>query len=414
MQQGSVLPTSTSPAAIGTPPPAPSPILRWIGLYVARPLGQIMLFILISVALMVVLSFGVALLLNNFRDTYPDGNVIGNAIGFLKAKSSVDLVNIVRIQLPGMIVNGLTIGFVYAIIALGYTMVYGVLKFVNFAHSEIFMVGGVVGYEVMFRLSAASALQGMSPFILVPLMIVVSAVVCGLLAVTIERIAYKPLRNAPKLVPLISAIGVSFLLQDIVRAYSAIAHQEFNLAYPNDQVPALATKPLGTILPSVQLNLTSVLIILAAILMLVGLNYFVNGTRLGKAIRAVSQDQSTASLMGINVNLMISITFLVGGALGGAAGALYGLRTTRVNGYIGFLPGLKAFTAAVLGGIGNITGALLGGILLGMLESFFSGLLPYFESLGTGYSDILVFAILIIILIFRPAGLLGKKVDEKV
>jgi branched-chain amino acid transport system permease protein len=140
----------------------------------------------------------------------------------------------------------------------------------------------------------------------------------------------------------------------------------------------------------------------------------VNGTKLGKGIRAVSQDQATSSLMGINVNLMITLTFMIGGALGGAAGVLFGLKTTNITPYVGFIPGLKAFTAAVLGGIGNITGAVLGGIMLGLLEAFFSSLLPYFPALGTGYSDIFAFAVLILVLLFRPTGLLGKRVDEKV
>ncbi len=165
---------------------------------------------------------------------------------------------------------------------------------------------------------------------------------------------------------------------------------------------------------STGINMTAIVVIISAILMLIGLNYFVNGTKLGRAIRAVSQDQSTAALMGINVNYMISITFLVGGALGGAAGVLFGLKTTLITPYVGFTPGIKAFTAAVLGGIGNITGALLGGLMLGLLEAFFSGLLPYFPALGTGYSDLMAFAVLILILIFRPAGLLGKRADEKV
>jgi branched-chain amino acid transport system permease protein len=164
----------------------------------------------------------------------------------------------------------------------------------------------------------------------------------------------------------------------------------------------------------VQISTTAIIIIASTVLMLLGLNFFVNATKLGKAIRAVSQDQATASLMGINVNLMISLTFLIGGALGGAAGVMFGLKTTNITPYVGFIPGIKAFTAAVLGGIGNITGALLGGIVLGLLEAFFSSLLPYFPALGTGYSNIFAFAVLILILIFRPTGLLGQRVDEKV
>ncbi|MEP7284731.1 MAG: branched-chain amino acid ABC transporter permease [Chloroflexota bacterium] len=388
---------------------------NWTLLYVLRPLGQIALFIVLSALIMSALALTIGFVL---RTPW-------HGISALKTYPNIDLLRQVITQLPNMLVDGITIGFVYAMIALGYTLVYGVLKFVNFAHSEVFMVGGVVGYEVMQFFSSAKQLQTMSPVLLILAMLLTSMVICGLLAVAIERLAYKPLRNAPRLVPLISAIGVSFFLQDFVRAIEALARNQFNLSYPTSDVPLLSNVrfPLintqilwnGEMVPvATSINMNSVIVIISAILMLIGLNYFVNGTKLGKGIRAVSQDQGTASLMGINVNLMISLTFLVGGALGGAAGVLFGLKTGKITPYIGFIPGLKAFTAAVLGGIGNVTGALLGGILLGLLEAFFSSLLPYFPALGSGYSDIFAFAILILILIFRPAGLLGKKVDEKV
>ncbi|MCC7447426.1 MAG: branched-chain amino acid ABC transporter permease [Anaerolineae bacterium] len=315
-------------------------------------------------------------------------------------------------QLPNMLVDGLTIGFVYAMIALGYTMVYGVLKFINFAHSEIFMVGGVIGYEVMTILRANKLLASFPPILLVIVMIMAAMVICGVLAVVIERLAYKPLRNAPRLVPLISAIGVSFFLQDFVRALEALGRNEFNLAYPTSEIPFLNQRiPVA---PGLPVGMNAIIVVVSAFLMLIGLNYFVNATKLGKGIRAVSQDQATASLMGINVDQMIMLTFLIGGALGGAAGVLFGLKVTKITPYVGFIPGLKAFTAAVLGGIGNITGALLGGILLGLLEAFFSSILPYFPALGTGYSDLFAFAVLILILIFRPTGLLGQHADEKV
>jgi branched-chain amino acid transport system permease protein len=300
----------------------------------------------------------------------------------------------------------------YAVIALGYTMVYGVLKFINFAHSEIFMVGGVVGFEVMTRLNDAKQLATISPIVLILLMIGCAMIVSGLLAVIVERFAYRPLRNAPRLVPLVSAIGVSLFLQDFVRAAESIGRNQFDLPYPTDSVPFLNNRlSLG---PDLSLGATTIIIVIAAVVMLLGLNYFVNATRIGKGIRAVSQDQATASLMGINVNQMIAITFLIGGSLGGAAGALFGLKVGNIIPTSGFIPGLKAFTAAVLGGIGNITGALLGGILLGLVEAFFDSLLPYFPSFGTNYADIFAFAILIFILIFRPTGLLGQRVDEKV
>jgi branched-chain amino acid transport system permease protein len=375
---------------------------NWIVLYIFRPLGQILLFIAISAIVMSVLALIVGVVLQT----------PWHGIDLLKVRPRIDLMKQILTQLPNMLLDGITIGFVYAIIALGYTMVYGVLKFINFAHSEIFMVGGVVGYEVLIRLRDAEQLATFPPVLLVVLMVVVAMVVCGLLAVVIERFAYRPLRNAPRLVPLISAIGVSFFLQDFIRALEALGRNEFNLAYPTSEVPFLGQR--FPVVPGVSIGMNVIIVVVCAVLMLVGLNYLVNATKIGKGIRAVSQDQATASLMGINVNQMIAITFLIGGALGGAAGVLFGLKITNITPYVGFVPGIKAFTAAVLGGIGNITGALLGGILLGLLEAFFSGLLPYFPALGTGYSDIFAFAVLILILIFRPTGLLGQRVDEKV
>lgn len=374
----------------------------WTLAYILRPLGQILLFIIISAVVMSLLAIIAGVILQT----------PWHGIDLLRVRPRIDLLKQILTQLPNTLVDGITIGFVYAVIALGYTMVYGVLKFINFAHSEIFMVGGVVGYEVMIRLRDAKLLAGFPPLLLVILMIVSAMVICGLLAVAVERIAYKPLRNAPRLVPLISAIGVSFFLQDFVRALEALGRNEFNMGYATSEVPALTVRyPL---VQGVQISTTAIIVVASSVLMLLGLNYFVSATKLGKGIRAVSQDQATASLMGINVNLMISLTFLIGGALGGAAGVLFGLKTTNITPYVGFIPGIKAFTAAVLGGIGNITGALLGGIMLGLLEAFFSSLLPYFPALGTGYSDIFAFAVLILILIFRPTGLLGQRVDEKV
>ncbi len=374
----------------------------WILLYILRPLGQILLFIVIAAVVMSVLALTVGVILQT----------PWHGIDLLRVRPRIDLLKQIITQLPNMLVDGITIGFVYAMIALGYTMVYGVLQFINFAHSEIFMVGGVMGYEVMADLRSMQQLQTIPPVLLVILMLLTAMVVCGLLAVLVERFAYKPLRSAPRLVPLISAIGVSFFLQDFVRALEAMGRNEFNLAYPTSSIPFLNQRfPL---MQGVSLGMNAVIIMISAVLMLLGLNYFVNATKVGKGIRAVSQDQAAASLMGINVNQMISLTFMVGGALGGAAGVLFGLKITNITPYVGFVPGIKAFTAAVLGGIGNITGALLGGLLLGLLEAFFSALLPYFPALGTGYTDIFAFAILILILIFRPSGLLGQRVSEKV
>jgi branched-chain amino acid transport system permease protein len=242
-----------------------------------------------------------------------------------------------------------------------------------------------------------------------------SMLISGLLAVFIEIVAYRPLRGAPRLVPLISAIGVSFFLTDLVRATEALLRNDFNLRYPTNELSWLSTAVRVPVFGNeVNVRPTQFIVVVAAVLMLLALNYFVNGTKIGRGIRAVSQDQTTAGLMGINVNLMISLTFFVGGAFGGAAGALFGMNAGTITPYVGFIPGVKAFTAAVLGGIGSITGALLGGITIGMLEAFLQFMLGFYPALGIRYTDIFVFVILILILIFRPSGILGEHVDEKV
>lgn len=368
----------------------------WFYRFVVLPLGQMVIFIVGAALLMTVFAYILAVL-------------------FPEPRPNIVLATQIGRQLPGMIISGVTIGFVYAMIALGYTLVYGVLKFINFAHSEIFMFGGVVGFEVLKRISDAGFVQSWSPLILVIVVVATSMLCSGILAVVVERVAYRPLRGAPRLVPLISAIGISFFLADIVRAFEAVTRNAFKLTYPVTTIPALST-PIALTLGQTPINIriTSIIVIVAAMLMLVALNYFVNGTKLGRGIRAVSQDMTTASLMGINVNLMVSLTFFVGGAFGGAAGSLFGMNVGTIDPFVGFIPGLKAFTAAVLGGIGNVTGALLGGLMLGMLESFLNGILVYFPALGIRYTDIFAFIVLILVLIFRPSGLLGERVDEKV
>ncbi|MSP13890.1 MAG: branched-chain amino acid ABC transporter permease [Chloroflexi bacterium] len=313
--------------------------------------------------------------------------------------------------LPQVIVDSMVLGFVYAMIALGYTMVYGVLEFINFAHSEIFMIGAVVGAEVLISLSEAKALENFNPLLLILLIIAAGMAVSGLVAVVVERVAYRPLRNAPRLVPLISAIGVSFFLQDLVRMLESIWRNAFYRTYPD--VPSFSQRiSFGDTL---DVSYKSIIVVVAAIVMLLALNYLVGATKIGKSIRAVAQNRATASLMGIDVDRAIALTFLVGGALGGAAGVLYGLRFSTINPYTGFIPGIKAFTAAVLGGIGNITGAMLGGIVLGFLETFGASYLSIFTegAFGAEYKDILAFGILIIVLIFRPKGLLGEVVGER-
>jgi branched-chain amino acid transport system permease protein len=312
---------------------------------------------------------------------------------------------------PQVLLDGIILGFMYALIALGYTMVYGVLEFINFAHSEIFVTGAFVGVEILLGLKAAGLLEVVSPFLVLLVAIVLGMLASGLLAVTIERVAYRPLRGAPRLVPLISAIGVSFFLQDAIRLFESIWRNAFNLVYPTMDTLNLRFSLTDTIDVSVK----SLVVIVASLLMLWGLHTLVNRTKIGKAIRAVAEDQATASLMGINVNRMISLTFLIGGAMGGAAGVLFGVQYSLINPYTGFIPGLKAFTAAVLGGIGNIPGAMIGGLVLGLLEAFAASYLSLLTggAFGAEYKDIFAFSILILILIFRPKGLLGEIVRER-
>jgi branched-chain amino acid transport system permease protein len=312
---------------------------------------------------------------------------------------------------PQVLLDGLILGFMYALIALGYTMVYGVLEFINFAHSEIFVTGAFVGVEILLSLKAAGLLDAVSPFLVLLVALLLGMLASGLLAVTVERVAYRPLRGAPRLVPLISAIGVSFFLQDAIRLFESIWRNAFNLVYPTMDTLNLRFSLTETIDVSVK----SLVVIVASLLMLWGLHTLVNRTKIGKAIRAVAEDQATASLMGINVNRMISLTFLIGGAMGGAAGVLFGVQYSLVNPYTGFIPGLKAFTAAVLGGIGNIPGAMIGGLVLGLLEAFAASYLSLLTggAFGAEYKDIFAFSILILILIFRPKGLLGEIVRER-
>jgi len=307
---------------------------------------------------------------------------------------------------PQVLLDGITLGFMYALIALGYTMVYGVLEFINFAHSEIFIFGAFVGVEILLSLQSAGWLERLPWVVVLILVLLAGMLASGLLAVTVERVAYRPLRNAPRLIPLISAIGVSFFLQDVIRFFESIWRNAFNLVYPTMDVMNQRFELTSTIDVSVR----SLVVIVAALLMLWGLHVLVNRTKIGTAIRAVAEDQAAASLMGVNVNRMISMTFLIGGAMGGAAGVLFGIQYSLSNPYTGFIPGLKAFTAAVLGGIGNIPGAMLGGLVLGLLEAFAASYLSLLTggAFGAEYKDIFAFSVLILILIFRPKGLLGE------
>jgi branched-chain amino acid transport system permease protein len=306
--------------------------------------------------------------------------------------------------------DGLVLGFMYALIALGYTMVYGVLEFINFAHSEIFVIGAFVGVEVILLLQSAGLLELWHPLVVVLFLLLAGMVLSGLSALGLERLAYRPLRGAPRLVPLISAIGASFFLQDFIRLVESLWRNTFYLTYPPlDFLEQLI--PVGV---NVDVPVKSFLVIVTAVLMLLSLYVLVNRTRIGTAIRAVAQDPETAALMGINVNRIISLTFFIGGAMGGVAGVLFGLQYSLINPYSGFVPGMKAFTAAVLGGIGNLPGAVLGGLVLGIMEAFAASYLSIITdgAFGAEYKDVFAFVVLILILIFRPRGLMGEAVRE--
>jgi branched-chain amino acid transport system permease protein len=365
------------------------------------PLGQIILFVVASAAVMSAIVLALAFLLRGSR-------------------ADSDLLVGVFALLPQTLIDGITLGFLYALIALGYTMVYGVLEFINFAHSEIYMVGAFAGAELALTLQSLGLLLVIPPLGYVVLAVLVGMIVSGALAVTVERIAYRPLRNAPRLVPLISAVGVSFFLQDAVRLFESFHRNAFYLTFP--VIPAFDRRIIFGAIPTatggmidVGISVKVIIFIVAAILILIGLNYLVNATKLGMSIRAVAQDRPTAGLMGINVNRVIALTFLIGGSLGGAAGVLAGIKAGTIDPFFGFIPGIKAFTAAVLGGIGNLTGAVLGGITLGLLEAFVASYLTLFTRgalPGADYAAITAFLILIGILIFKPSGLLGEQVGH--
>jgi branched-chain amino acid transport system permease protein len=378
---------------------------------IAAPLGKMAVFVVGAGALFSALMVILALLCRG-----------SGADKLLLDTQGIGILTYTLVNLPQVLIDGVTLGFVYAAIALGYTMVYGVLEFINFAHSEIFAIGAFAGVEfliAMDRLGILAAAGPLGGYLYLVLALVVSMIAAGGVAMLVERTAYRPLREAPKLVPLISAIGVSFALQDIIRLVESLTTGQFYRVMPTfgdfDKRLPLFAIPTGTDSTQVDIQVKSLVVIIAAVLMLVLLNYIVNATKIGKAIRAVAQDRNTAALMGVGVNAVISFTFFIGGALGGAAGLLYALKFTRIDPYVGFMPGMKAFTAAVLGGIGNLTGALLGGIVLGMLESFAGAYLGTYTmgAFGSEYKDIIAFSVLIIFIIFRPSGILGEQISQK-
>jgi len=312
-----------------------------------------------------------------------------------------------------LLVVGLATGAIYALIALGYTMVYGIIELINFAHGDIFMIGTFICISIFGAFgitNSSTAPTGFSMVGILLLTLVGSMVLCAVLGVVIERVAYRPLRNAPRLAPLISAIGVSLILEDIGKLWKGITIVSFPQIFPN------VTYYLGP----VSFSSVDILVIVVALVLMVALQWMVNSTRMGRAMRAVAQDREAAALMGVNVNRIIAVTFFIGAALAGAAALIWGLKYGSTQFTLGFQLGLFAFTAAVLGGIGNLAGAMLGGVLIGVIEAL-ATLIPDSSNGGFGlphggsaWHVALIFLILILILVFRPSGLLGQQTPEKV
>ena len=301
------------------------------------------------------------------------------------------------------IINGLVLGSMYALVALGYTMVYGIINLINFAHGEVLMVGALTSWSIIT--TAQGAMPGVPGWLLLLVALIISCVVAAALNFVIEKVAYRPLRNSPKLAPLITAIGMSILLQ-------TLAMIVFKPNY----------KPYPTLLPSVPfevggavITVTQIMILGLTAVSLAVLMYLVNYTKLGRAMRATAENPRVAALMGVKPDMVISATFIIGAILATIAGVMYASNYGTVQHTMGFLPGLKAFTAAVFGGIGNLAGAVVGGILLGLIESIGSGYIGALTGgvLGSNYSDIFAFIVLIIMLTLRPSGLLGERVADR-
>ncbi|MCD6296090.1 MAG: branched-chain amino acid ABC transporter permease [Deltaproteobacteria bacterium] len=294
------------------------------------------------------------------------------------------------------VINGLTIGGIYALIALGYTLVYGILFMINFAHGEIFMFGSFGGFAALSYF-VNSGFSDTHPGLSIAAAFLAAMLISAILGALLERIAYRPLRNAPRLAPLISAIGASIFLQNVMmliikarmQVYPDIIEEEF-LEFGRFSI-----------------SYFQIFIISGSVLLMVGLYLFIQKTKTGKAMRAVAEDREAASLMGIDVNRIILITFVIGSALAAAAGVMVGIYYTQINHMMGFIPGIKAFTAAVLGGIGNVPGAMLGGYFLGLAEAFGVLFMP------AEYKDVIAFGLLVLVLIFRPSGILGEVVSER-
>ena len=299
-----------------------------------------------------------------------------------------------------ILVYGFANGSIYALIALGYTMVYGIVELINFAHGDVFTLGGFISLALLPVLGLNEG-QSSGPEIILPLLgiFLVSMLICGVVNVAIERVAYRPLRHAPRLAPLITAVGMSFVLEGVMFLWRG----PFNLHYPN-VLPQAQIQLMGG---SATLAFKDIAVIVVAVVLMIALSLFVERSKLGKAMRATAQDRDAAGLMGIDINRTIAATFFIGAVLAGAGGMIFGLYYNNIAFDLGFSAGLYAFTAAVFGGIGNVQGAAIGGLLIGMVRSFMDG---YFDS---AWTDVVVFAILILVLVFRPTGILGMRVPEK-
>ena len=298
------------------------------------------------------------------------------------------------------IINGLVLGSVYALVALGYTMVYGIINLINFAHGEVLMVGALTSWTVV------TTLQGTMPgWLLLLLSLVAAIIVCAALNFTIEKIAYRPLRNAPRLAPLITAMGMSLLLQTLAMIIWKPNYKPYPILLPSEPFDVF-----GAVI-----NVTQIIILVVTAVTLGGLMYLVNKTKLGRAMRATAENPRVAGLMGVRPDMVISATFIIGAALAALAGVMYAANYGSVQHTMGFLPGLKAFTAAVFGGIGNLAGAVVGGVALGIIESLGSGYIGDLTGgvLGSHYQDIFAFMVLIIVLTLRPSGLLGERVADR-
>jgi branched-chain amino acid transport system permease protein len=297
-------------------------------------------------------------------------------------------------------VNGLTLGSLYALIALGYTMVYGILKLLNFAHGDVYMIGAFIGYGVLHALGGPLDPSVPVAF-LIAAMFVVAMLGAGLLGVVIERFAYRPLRNAPRIAPLISALGVSFFLQNSALLLFSANFRSYETFSLIDPIKGIHWGVLNV-------SVIRILVVALAVAFMVALTFFVRTTQVGKAMRAVAFDREAAAMMGIDVDRVIVVTFFIGSALAGAAGVMSGLLFSQVYHFMGFSAGLKGFTAAVVGGIGSIPGAMFGGILIGLAEAYTAG---YVSSV---YQDLIVFSILIAFMLARPIGIFGTRAIQKV